>query len=164
MSSIADALSHLKGNLTHFLPPTLPEKICHALGRPYRHRTLTPATTTYLFLQQILHGNTACRELRHLAKCDFTDSAYCQARARLPVGYFHRLMRAVTGHCYGHDDFDLDPRIRWRGHRLFLIDGSTFSMPDTDELRAVFGQPDAQALGCGFPVAHLLVLFDAYHG
>jgi hypothetical protein len=164
MSSIADALRHLKGNLTQVLPPSLPDQICHALGQPYRHRTLPPAVTTYLFLQQILHGNPAGNELRHLAKIDFTDSAYCQARGRLTTGYFQVLMRAVTGRCYGDDAFDLNPRTRWKGHRLFLIDGSTFSMPDTPALRQTFGQPDAQAPGCGFPVAHLLVLFDAYQG
>jgi hypothetical protein len=164
MSTIADALRHIKGNLTQVLPPSLPDKICRALGQSYRHRTLTPAVTTYLFLQQILQGNPAGHELRHLSKIDFTDSAYCQARGRLTAGYFHLLMREVTGRCYGDDDFDLDPRTRWKGHRLFLIDGSTFSMPDTPALREAFGQPDAQAPGGGFPVAHLLVLFDAYHG
>jgi hypothetical protein len=164
MTSITDALRHIKGNLTQVLPTTLPDKLCRQLGLSFRHRTLTPATTTYLFLQQILHGNPACRELRHLSKIEFTDSAYCQARGRLRAGYYHLLTRAVTGRCYDDDEFDLDPRTRWNGHRLFLIDGSTFSMPDTDELREFFGQPDAQAPGCGFPVAHLLCLFDAYTG
>jgi hypothetical protein len=37
-------------------------------------------------------------------------------------------------------------------------------MPDTDELREAFGQPAGQAEGCGFPVAHLLVQFDARAG
>ncbi len=30
---------------------------------------------------------------------------------------------------------------RWLGHRLFIADGSSFSLPDTDELRQHFGQP-----------------------
>jgi len=96
MSSIADALRHIKGNLTQVLPPSLPDKICRALGTPYRRRTLTPAVTTYLFLRQVLHGNTACGELRRLARLDFTDSAYCQARGRLPVAFFRRLQRAPS--------------------------------------------------------------------
>jgi len=162
MNTISKALAHIKGNLTQVIPETLPLRICRDLGHPFRKRTLTPTVTTYLFLQQILHGNNACSELRHLAKIDFTDSAYCQARARLSFGYFHRLLRAVTGRCYADDDFD--PRTRWKGHRLFLMDGSSFSMPDTPELQEMFGQPDAQAAGCGFPSAHLLVLFDAYNG
>jgi hypothetical protein len=47
---------------------------------------------------------------------------------------------------------------------LFLLDGSSFSMPDTPELQESFGQPGAQAKGCGFPTAHLLLLFDAHDG
>jgi hypothetical protein len=53
---------------------------------------------------------------------------------------------------------------RWRGHRTFLVDGSSFSMPDTAALQAHFGQPGNQAKGCGFPVAHLLALFHAGTG
>jgi hypothetical protein len=50
----------------------------------------------------------------------------------------------------------------WRGHRTFLIDGSSFSMPDMPELQKHFGQPGNQAPGCGFPVAKILALF--HHG
>ena len=46
-----------------------------------RERTLTPVVTTYLFLQQFLDGNRPCGRLRHLSGLDFTDTAYCQARA-----------------------------------------------------------------------------------
>ena len=52
----------------------------------------------------------------------------------------------------------------WRGHRTFYVDGTGFSMPDTKELREHFGQPGAQRAGCGFPVAHLLAMFDAATG
>lgn len=37
-------------------------------------------------------------------------------------------------------------------------------MSDNPELQAAFGQPGNQALGCGFPVAHILVLFHADTG
>ena len=53
---------------------------------------------------------------------------------------------------------------RWRGHRTFLVDGSSFSMPDTPELQAHFGQPGNQAKGCGFPMAHLLAFFHSGTG
>src|SRR5205085_2272687 len=59
---------------------------------------------------------------------------------------------------------ELDYPFRRRTHRLALIDGSSFSMPDTPELQEAFGQPGGQAEGCGFPTAHLLVLFDAPTG
>src|ERR671938_516948 len=53
---------------------------------------------------------------------------------------------------------------RWRGHRTFLVDGSSFSMPDTPELQRHFGQPGNQHPGCGFPVAKILALFHAGTG
>ena len=52
----------------------------------------------------------------------------------------------------------------WYGHRTFLLDGSSFSMPDTPELQRSFGQPGAQQPGCGFPVAKILALFHAGTG
>ncbi len=162
MLSIAQALHRLKSNLTDAVPEPLLRRLVADLGRPHRQRCLSPVVTTYLFLRQVVHGNVAVGALRPLSGLDFTDSAYCQARARLPVGYFHRLQRAVTGRCWHGDD--PGPATRWHGHRLFLLDGSSFSMPDTAELQESFGQPGAQAKGCGFPTAHLLLLFDARAG
>jgi len=52
----------------------------------------------------------------------------------------------------------------WHGHRVFHVDGSSFSMPDTPALQEAFGQPGAQKPGCGFPVANLLAMFDAATG
>jgi Transposase DDE domain len=162
MLTIPHALRRLKGNLAEAVPESLLRQICRDLGRPFRQRTLTPVVTTYLFLQQVLHGNTAVGNLRHLSGLDFTDSAYCRARARLPLAFFRRLQRAVLAGCQSAGA--ADAAARWHGHRLLLLDGSSFSMPDTPALQEAFGQPGAQAQGCGFPTAHLLVLFDAHTG
>ena len=54
--------------------------------------------------------------------------------------------------------------MRWRGHRVYHVDGSGFSMPDTPHLQVHFGQPGGQQPGCGFPVAHFLALFHASTG
>jgi hypothetical protein len=45
-----------------------------------------------------------------------------------------------------------------------LLDGSSFSMPDTPALQAAFGQPGGQRRGCGFPVAKFLALFELATG
>jgi hypothetical protein len=52
----------------------------------------------------------------------------------------------------------------WHGHRTWHLDGSSFSMSDRPELQAAFGQPGTQKKGCGFPVAHILALFEAESG
>jgi len=93
---------------------------------------------------------------------DFSDAAYCKARARLPFGFFRRLQRAVTGRCF--EDDRLLPQEQWHGHDVYLIDGSSFSMPDTPELQEAFGQPSGQAAGVGFPSAHLLLSCQAATG
>jgi hypothetical protein len=60
--------------------------------------------------------------------------------------------------CAAYED-DLLDEGRWLGHRTYLLDGSSFSMPDTPVLQKQFGQPGGQKPGCGFPVAHLLAKF-----
>ena len=162
MPTITQALAKLKANLPDLLPESRILRIAADLGLRFRQRCLTPVVTSSLFLQQILHGNPAVGELRRLTKVDVTDSAYCQARQRLSVGFCHRLHQAVLAPCRAHADHDRDAL--WHGHRLFALDGSSFSMPDTAELRQEFGYPPGQAPGCGFPTAHLLVEFDLYHG
>jgi hypothetical protein len=156
MTTFSQALRRIQGNLTQFLPTAVDQAALADVQLSYRQRLLDPTTTTYLFLQQLLHGNTAIGELQHLSGLEFTDSAYCQARSRLPLGFYRHLQRHALGHC--------PQPSRWRGHRLFLIDGSSFSMPDTPQLQWYFGQLTAQAPGCGFPCAHLLVLFEASTG
>jgi hypothetical protein len=162
MLSIPQALKRIKTNLADSLPENTIRTILDQSDVVCRQRTLSPVVTTYLFLRQILHGNTAVSHLRHISGLDFTDSAYCQARQRLPVGFFYRLHQAVLTPC--RRAADRDHACRWHGHRIFGIEGSSFSMPDTEELRDEFGQPSGQQEGCGFPTAHLLVQFDLEHG
>lgn len=162
MTTLSRVVRNLKANVAAALPEATIHRLATDLDLRFRQRSLTPVVTTYLFLRQILHGNPAVGELRHLADFDFTDSAYCQARQRLPVGFFYRLHRAVLGPCCS--DAERDQDALWHGHRLFALDGSSFSMPDTPELQQEFGQPGGQAQGCGFPTAHLLVQFDLHTG
>jgi Transposase DDE domain len=158
MASIASALAIVKDCFTSYVPDTLIRQACQDVGHQWRERQLSPVVTTYLFLQQVVHGNTACSHLRLLSGIPVNPSAYCQARSRLPVRFFEVLQRRVMDRARA----DLPPVAcrRWHRHRLFFIDGSSFSMSDTAELQEVFGQPNQQAPGCGFPTAHLMVLFD----
>jgi hypothetical protein len=158
MATIAQAARHVKDYFTTYVPDTLILDACHDADHEWRQRQLGPVVTTYLFLRQVLQGNTACSHLRHLSGLPVNPSAYCQARARLPLAFFAALQRRVTDAVRA--DLPRAARRRWEGHRLFFLDGSGFSMPDTPELQAQFGQPGGQAAGCGFPVAHLMVLVD----
>jgi hypothetical protein len=169
MASIAWALQRIKDNPLGMLDRQLIERICREHDHGWRQRQLDPATIIALFMQQVLQGNVPCSEVRHVAAAmdppaaggPFTAQAYCQARSRLPLAVYQTLARQVG---QGVVESTRDPRHLWHGHRTFHVDGSTFSMPDTPELRQAFGMPSGQAPGCGFPVAHLLVLFSAATG
>jgi len=164
--SIAGAVAGIKEDLAAALDPRAAGRVCPELGHDWRERELDPATTVALFVQQVLHGNCPCSEVRHIGGGgrggSFTASAYCQARARLPLRVYQSLLTDVIDAALPATR--QEPHL-WLGrHRTFHVDGSTFSMPDTAELRAAFGMPAGQAKGCGFPVAHLLVLFSAATG
>jgi len=157
---IIPILDRLRQDIAAGLAQRTIEQACRQCGYSWRKRLLPPATTIYLFLLQILHGNTACTHVVHFGTWSFTDSAYCQARKRLPLAVFHWLLEAIaaTSRAATADTS------RWLGHRVWLVDGSSFSMPDEPELQAHFGQPGNQKKGCGFPVAKWLALFDLTTG
>lgn len=159
-SIISKAFAELKSNLYFELDMNKLEDFFRSEGHLWRERTLPPARTLYLFIHQILHGNTSCTHVRHFSTEKFTASAYCEAKKRLPLKLLERLLIKFTAESANENcEASL-----WRGHRVLLEDGSGCSMPDTKELREHFGQPGGQRAGCGFPVASLLFLFDSGTG
>jgi hypothetical protein len=157
---IIPILDRLRLDIASCLSKETIEQACRQANHSWRRRILDPATTIYLFLLQILHGNTACRHVVHFGGWSFSDSAYCQARERLPLAVFHALLEAIAAAFRSATAASS----RWLGHRVWVVDGSSFSMSDEPELQRHFGQPGGQRKGCGFPVAKWLALFDLATG
>jgi Transposase DDE domain len=155
--NIPQILSQFKADVAKALSAETVRRICGYLCHTWRDRVLNPVTTVHVFLLQILHGNTACTALSRLAGVPFTAAAYCSARKRLPLALFEDLLQRVCDALFP----EIQETGRWLGHRTWSLDGSSFSMSDTPQLQAHFGQPGAQAQGCGFPVAHMLTLFHS---
>ena len=160
MRSITDVIRHFKQHWTRELCPEAIEQACREQGMAWRKSTLNPIVTVQVFFLQILHGNTACTHLPHLANLCFTAAAYCKARMRLKLKVLELLLQRSVEQLH-HDVLD---KSRWLGHRVFFVDGSSFSMPDTPELQEHFGQPGGQRAGCGFPTAHWLAMLHAGTG
>jgi hypothetical protein len=59
MATLTNSLRHVKAHLHHVLPDRLIRQACRDVGHCWRDRQLTPTVTTYLLLQQVLHGNPA---------------------------------------------------------------------------------------------------------
>lgn len=159
MVTILPALRQVREDLVNLLDRATVERLCDELGYRWRDRRLDPYATLHLFILQIVNHNTAMTHLPHLSGERFTASGYCQARQRLPLAFFEKLVGQFAQKATDRADIG-----RWHDHRVWLADGSGFSMPDAPPLQKAFGQPGGQKPGCGFPVAHILALFDAHSG
>lgn len=157
--SIAGAVQQIKNEIDNHVRTDDIIAACEAAGHNWRQRVLGPVLTIRALLLQILHA-TAMTGVSRLVGVEFTAGAYCQALQRLPVAVLRTLLQRFVARQRERSE----PVSRWRGLRVFFADGSSCSMPDTPALQRRFGQPSGQKPGCGFPVAHLLTMFDAYTG
>ena len=173
MSSIAQFRRVLKGQVqagaaafTDYWTDSEIERACRDCGHVWRDRVWTPLRTLWGFLLQVLHADSSCREAVALVlggqaaagpapECSADPSAYCQARRRLPLEVFRAGVRQIGRRLRQ----EVGSTITWCGRRVWLVDGTSCSMPDTPDLQAAFGQPGGQAPGCGFPVAKVVALF-----
>jgi hypothetical protein len=163
MTSITGAITKIKDDPKQLLGEQTIAAACQQVGYSWRKRVLDPVATIGLFILQVLHGNIACQGLRHLSDLTFTATAYCQARRRLPLQIYQWLCRSFIEGLRASTQ-DVAAASAWLGHRVFRVDGTGISMPDTPALQRHFGQPTGMKAGCGFPVAHLLVMIDAATG
>src|SRR5580700_8954467 len=119
MATLDLALSRLKNGQDDSLLPDRINQLARDSGLAFRNTQLTPGHTLRLFALQIAAGNIACSAVHHLAGEEFTDTAWCQARARLPLGLIQQVHRQCINDA--RRELDLtddvgDGQYRWRGH------------------------------------------------
>ena len=88
--------------------------------------------------------------------CSDNTGAYCRARAKVPVAALRRL----TTESAAGAERRLPSHWLWHGRHVYLVDGTTVSMPDTPRNQAAYPQTDTQQEGLGFPIARLVVLLS----
>jgi len=152
------ALRHVKQDVAGVLDQSTIVSLCQAHAHVWRPGPLEPAATLGLMLRQVAEGNVAGTAVVRMAGGAFSESAWCQARQRLPLGVLQDVAHHLAAQV--HQSAGVADEPRWRGHRVRLMDASNFSMPDTPELREHFGAVPGQKPGCGFPIAHCLMVFD----
>lgn len=134
------------------------ELICRRLGHRWRDRIFTPAVTVRSILHRALNPDKSIRAiLTDLAACDSrlkhtpADASWCQARSRLPRGLWKKLLDQSVKHL---EDLT-SGQFLYKGKQLFLIDGSTISMPDTLELVDHFGYSSVNQGLSRFPLGRI---------
>ena len=160
MAHIPLVLARLKREPLADLPIAKPlDQALHGLDHRWRDRVLTPLVTLRLMLIQILAGNCSIPALRQLSGIDFVPSSYCEARGRLPLMVLQWLLSWL--HAQAEQSLGIVKKI---GPRVLVVDGSSYSMPDTPQLRGHFGLPAGAAPGVGYPSGKVMGLLDLATG
>jgi len=74
---------------------------------------------------------------------------YCRARSKLNLA----ALRGLVGEVAQQLEDGADPSWHWHGLHAKLIDGFTFTMPDTPQNQEEFPQQEGQSRGVGLPIA-----------
>ena len=127
----------------------------------------TPAVTLWAFLSQVLFKDerrsclaATARVVVFMAALEIRISdntgAYCRARAKLPETFLQRMTWDVAR---GSEQL-ISKKWLWHNRHVYLADGTTVSMPDTEENQEAYPQHSAQKEGVGFPIARMVVLLS----
>jgi hypothetical protein len=129
-------------------------------------RIFSPLVTLWVFLGQVLSADHSCRAAvarlvghrvaRGQGSCSARTGAYCRARQRLPEAFFSAAA-CSAGRAL---DAEARPGWLWKGRRVYLFDGTTFTLPDTPENQAAYPQVYNQGPGLGFPIARVGVVIS----
>jgi len=128
-------------------------------------RVYNTSVTLWVFLSQVMSIHHGCvsavakrityRVANRQRACSAQTGAYCIARDKLDESAMHRLVTS-SGHATEAKSPD---HWLWLGHRVITADGATVTMADTPANQAEYPQLTSQAVGCGFPIVRVVVLF-----
>lgn len=139
-----------------------------AAGLVWKDRIYTPLITLWAFLGQVLNADHSCRSavarvLAHRlsqgqSACSSKTGGYCQARKRLPEAFIATIARKLGR--------GLESRVqkdwRWKGHDVYLFDGTTTLIPDTLENREAYPLTTIQK--GGYPIVRIAAVFSLATG
>ena len=132
----------------------------------WKDRIYTPMVTLWVFLRQVISADHSCRAAvahlivhraaRGLSACSSRTGAYCQARKRLPEEFFSTIARGVGK--------ELESQAKkewlWKGHHVYMFDGTTTVMPDTKANREAYPPTPNSQKGVGMPLARIGAVFS----
>ena len=132
----------------------------------YRQRLLTPLVTIWAFLYQVLDADKSLANAVKQIHCwlavegatkpSLNTGGYAKARKRLP----EKVLQSLFEHTGQALSVEARPEQLWQGRSVKLLDGSNVVMADTAANQKDYPQHKNQKVGCGFPIAKLVVMFS----
>lgn len=134
-----------------------------------QHGVYTTAVMVWAFLSQVLRdgkeascqaavARVVCYCGQQGIKAPTADTGdYCRARAKLSEDALRGLTREVAEQV----EVEADPAWLWKGrYHAKLIDGFTFTTPDTPQNQAEYPQQAAQKPGVGLPIVRAVAILS----
>lgn len=131
----------------------------------YRNRLYTPIRTLCMFVSQAINSDSSCQKVVNemtLTNKTFSvaTGGYCRARQRLSQALVSKLTKAVAR----HNEQKIKTKWRWQNRTVYLIDGTTLTMPDTPDNQEVYPQTTSLPKGLGFPICRIVGIISLSTG
>lgn len=130
----------------------------------YRNRLYTPIQTLCMFIAQALNSDSSCQNIVNSVALNtnhsVTTGGYCKARKRLSQRMVSELTKAVAV----RNEAQVKTRWLWQNRTVYLVDGTTLTMPDTSANQESYPQTSALPQGLGFPICRIVGIMSLSTG
>jgi len=159
------SLNKLKNSNLDFIQSFIEEdKLSDILNN--RNRIYTPQKTLSMFISQSLNQDASCQNrvnklaLHQDDKISISTSGYCKARKRLSTSAISTLTKNIAI----NNENKVVNHWKFRGRNIYLIDGTTITMPDTQLNQKQYPHTKTQKDGLGFPVCRIVAIISLSTG
>ena len=128
-------------------------------GVDFSRKRCLPFSTLVLFILNLPKRSLSIELysfFTYLGQITCTKSAFCQQRQKLKAVFFEHWNSVLVQSFYNHYQ---DSVKRWKGFVLLALDGSVFALPNTEELRSLYGNASSNRGEHG-AVARSGILYD----
>lgn len=160
-----------------WLPLPLIRQLFQGTGYRFYQRVLPPLLVLWGFIFQRLNPDHTCDAAWSYLSSDAvrkrfglapippeqlseSNSAYCQARKRLPWAVVQPILAVTARAC----QWAFGDAGGWHGYRVNLLDGTTLRLAASAELTEHYGVPTNQHGRCHWPLLRLVAGFDLFSG
>jgi len=132
----------------------------------YRDRLYNPMQTLSMFLSQALDEDSSCQNivnkkaLKTAKNISVTTGGYYRARQRLHVKMIKNITKQTSKNCL----VKVPKKWKFEGRDVYLVDGTTFTMPDTKENQKSYPQQASLPQGLSFPICRAVGIISLYTG
>lgn len=145
-----------------FIPSKLLES--SAEGDLSRNRIYSKTNIFWAFFSQVLSPDGGCKEVvkkiqsysseRGLKMPSSSTASYCVARSKLPQEMLTEVIEETAKYLDKMSDM-----YSFHNRRVVVVDGTGFSMPDSESNQLEWPQSSNQKPGCGFPSGRICACF-----